>query len=387
MKNIAIVLAGGSSQRCGFDKLFENKLDVPVIEQTLSVFQKSEVVDEVLVVLSMANFGKGADLRDHFSKITKILPGGDERFESFRGAMDYVYQAYGENVRLIVHNGANPHLSLEDLAAGVEVAQTHKNVIFGYFSPNAIKQVRDGQVTQFLDRADIFETQTPQISDKDTFVKAIEYYADQDRTNFIPKDEAELIALIGEEVFVYECDPANKKVTYASDFSDMGHGRIGVGEDSHRFAPSFNPEKPFRLAGVDMSEGKLTSDGNSDGDIILHALCNSLLSAFGDKTFDPIAAPLCAAGDTSSLTYWEATKAYTKEHYGDFKIRQVVVSLEGLRPKLSVSHETIQSALVELLQLEPRNVGLTYTTGEGLTDFGKGLGMRSLVTLVVSCEA
>lgn len=383
MKNIAIVLAGGSSQRCGFDKLFENKLGIPVIEQTLSVFQKSEVIDEVIVVLSMANFARGGKLRDRFDKVTKVLPGGDERFESFRGAMDYVYQAYGENVRLVVHNGANPNLSLEDLSAGITLAEKQKNVIFGYFSPNSIKQVRDGKVEQFLDRSEIFETQTPQISDKDTFVRAIEHYSELERTNFVPNDEAELISMVGEEISVYECSPSNTKVTYASDFSGMGNGRIGVGEDSHRFADKFDPEKPFRLAGVDMSEGKLTSDGNSDGDIILHSLCNALLSAVGDKTFDPIAAPICKAGDTNSLSYWQATRDHVRQSHGDFKIKQIVVSLEGAQPRLSGKHEVIQKALAELLSLDIDKVGLTYTTGEGLTDFGEGLGMRSLVTLVI----
>ena len=375
MKNIAVILAAGSSKRCGFDKLLTEDFGIPVLERTLALFSASESIDEIILVSSAENFDQATVYKDQFSKITKVLPGGSERFESFQMAMNYLYTSSAQNCRVIVHNGANPNLLASELEEGIALSQTQKNVIFGYFTPNSIKQVRDRKVVQLLDRSEIFETQTPQISDKDTFVRALEVYADGNRKR--PKDEAELLSMIGEEISVYECSPQNQKVTFASDFEKLG-GKIliGIGEDSHRFADSFETDKPFRLGDIDVSGNKLTSDGNSDGDVILHTLCNALLSAFGDQTFDRIADPICKAGDTNSSSYLKATLDHIQKNYGNFQIQQIQISLEGAQPRISPHHEKITKSLSKLMNTKIDQIGLTYTTGEGLTDFGEGLGIR-----------
>ncbi len=232
MKNIAVVVAGGSSTRCGFDKLFTDKFGKPVIEQTLSIFEKSEKIDGIVLVLSEKNLAKGYDLQKQFSKVEKVLLGGRERCYSVKNAIDYL-QDNDEKMRVIVHSGANHRLKLYDLEKGIELADEKKNVVFGYFSPNSIKKVVDGEVVEFLDRDEIFETQTPQISDLETFGKAFDFIDSRSplrettirdcnaKTRLIdslPRDEAELLDLIDEKIFVYECCPSNTKMTYASDF-------------------------------------------------------------------------------------------------------------------------------------------------------------------------
>ena len=65
-----------------------------------------------------------------------------------------------------------------------------------------------------MDRDEIFETQTPQISDLETLLRAV------DNLKVVPRDEAELLNSINEEIFVYECSPKNFKITTDEDFSD-----------------------------------------------------------------------------------------------------------------------------------------------------------------------
>jgi|GEM_PF-200573 len=160
--------------------------------------------------------------------------------------------------------------------------------------------------------------------------------------------------------------------------------KIGIGEDSHRFADTFDFQKPFRLGGIDVSEDQLSSDGNSDGDLILHSLCNALLSAHGDKTFDPIAAPICKAGDTNSQSYLTATLEHLTINHQPFTIHQLLISLEGSQPRIAPKHEAIVNNLATLLNIKPERIGLTYTTGEGLSDYGKGLGMHCHVLVTLS---
>ncbi len=369
MKNIAIILGAGKSLRCGFDKILHEHQGASALEKCLKTFSECESIDDIWVVHS-----DDQSISIEAEKLKGFIPGGEERFFSVKNALEHCKTVYPENVRVIVHNAANPHLSVHDLKAGIKKAEITKNVIFGGFTPNSIKKVENGKVTQYLKRSEIFETQTPQISDLATFTKALHKVEDKDP---IPKDEAELLDLIGETVYVYECDPRNTKITHASDFATGV--KIGIGEDAHKFASDFDPKKPFRLGGIEVSGGLLSSDGNSDGDIILHALCNALLSAFGDKTFDPIADPVCRAGDTHSESYLKATL----EHLGMVHILQVLISLEGAQPKIAPHHDAIQTHLAKLLEIKTSQIGLTYTTGESLSEVGKGLGMRGFVIVIV----
>ena len=102
------------------------------------------------------------------------------------------------------------------------------------------------------------------------------------------------------------------------------------------------------------------------------------------KTFDPIATPLCRSGITDSAVYLEKVLEKITEKFPNFSINNLVISLEGKFPKLAPKHENIQENIARLLGLEIDQVGLTYTTGEELTDFGKGLGLRCLVQILVN---
>ena len=366
-------MAAGNSTRCGFDKLLAELGNQSVLERSIQTFMDCELVDEIWVA------GKTIEPN---GKLKGSIEGGDSRFKSVSAGLEYCAGIYSQDVRIIVHNAANPHLTKTDLEAGITKAEKKQNIVFGFFSPNSIKQVQNGMVTNFLDRAEIFETQTPQISTLHTFMKALQCYDLQKDAE--PRDEAELLNLINEDIYVYECDTSNTKITFASDLTLPSQTKLGLGEDSHRFAADFIADKAFRLGGIDMSEGRLSSDGNSDGDLILHSLCNALLSAFGDKTFDPIAAPICAAGDTNSASYLQATLEHLAIHHQPFTINQLLISLEGAQPRLAPQHEKIVHNLAQLLSINSNKIGLTYTTGEGLSDYGKGLGMHAYVLLTLT---
>lgn len=388
MKNVALIMAAGNSSRCGFDKLLTQLNQITVLEKTLSTFQNCEAIDEIWVI------GKDTEI---LGKIKGSITGGHSRFESVKNGISHCQAFYDQEIRIIVHNAANPFLLPADLNNGLKQAKDKENLIFGFFTPNAIKSVnKEGIVNNIIDREQIFETQTPQISTLSNFSQALEVFrvrtlnsnitSEFELKNQEPKDEAELLFLLEQAIHVFECSPTNTKITYATDFSlnQTDHNfRLGMGEDSHKFADKFEADKPFRLGGVDVSAGRLSSDGNSDGDLILHALCNALLSAVGDKTFDPIAAPICKAGETKSTAYLAATLKYLKTNGHSLNIQQVLISLEGLQPRIAPQHDAIVHNLATLLAINTSQIGLTYTTGEGLNDCGKGLGMNAKVIVTV----
>lgn len=405
MKNIAIILAAGNSKRCGFDKLFTEKFGEPVINQTCKVFQQCEKIDEILLVVNSermdpclrGNEGetfakvrtqdssspdlktKTTLLQKQFSKISNILSGGTERFFSLEKAVQSLKNR--ENCRLIVHNGANPNLKISDLEKGITLAEKRKNVIFGFFTKDSIKRIAEGKVVEMLNRDEIFQTQTPQISDLKTFINAFGEFNEKDIKT--PRDEAELLGTIGEEIFVYECCPSNQKITFPQDFEANNSFRIGVGEDSHHFAKKHDPNKPLTLGGV-VFEDVLSVKANSDGDVILHALCNAILSAVGEKTLDSFAGKMCQEGITDSQKYVKKALKIAKEQFPNFEIKNVICSLECKTPRIKPKHEAIIDNCAKILDLSKDQIGLTYTSGEDLSDFGKGLGVRCLVEILIT---
>ena len=378
MKNIAVILAAGSSTRCGFNKLTTDRFGPPVLNQTLQIFQQCEVIDEILLVGPKPH----SETIRQFTKIKNIIDGGNDRFSSFQTALAYLEKQESNNCRIIVHNGANPKLKISDLEAGIQFSGDKKNVIFGFFTPNSIKKVVDGKVIEFLNRDEIFQTQTPQISDLDTFTKALNFPKINEKNI---RDEAELLKLIDEEIFIYECCQSNTKITFSHDFpsNNMPASLIGIGQDSHRFAEIFVSQKPVILGGIPFPESQKSFEANSDGDVIFHALCNAILSSVGEKTLDTFAAVMCKNGLTNSQYYLEKALEIAQQKKPDFSIKNCIISLEALVPKIAAKHDLIQENIANRLNLKKEQVGLTYTTGEGLSDFGKGLGVNCLVEILL----
>ncbi len=393
MKNIAIILAAGNSTRCVFDKLFSDQFGTPVIAQTLAVFEKCEEIDEIVLVVNQNQFSnsKSQIINYKFRKIKDVIIGGEERFQSLKNAIVLLEKSEKENARILVHNGANPFITSEEITEAIKLAEKKKNVIAGFFTPNSIKKVQNGKVINFLDREEIFETQTPQISDLETFVRAIKNVNPESP---LPRDEAELLTQINEEIYVYECSSKNQKITFSTDFPFQTEGavtsprlpstyKIGIGEDSHQFTTQFNLEKPITLGGIKFPNCTKSFEANSDGDVIFHALCNAILSSVGAKTLDTFADEMCKSGITDSAKYVKKSLAIAKEKFLNFQIKNVAISLECKIPKIAPAHDQIQENVAQILDLKKDQVGLTYTTGEELTEFGKGNGVRCLVEVLV----
>ncbi|MBQ4424625.1 MAG: 2-C-methyl-D-erythritol 2,4-cyclodiphosphate synthase [Lachnospiraceae bacterium] len=144
-----------------------------------------------------------------------------------------------------------------------------------------------------------------------------------------------------------------------------------IGQDSHRFEET--PGKPLILGGVLFPEEPCGLLANSDGDVILHAVTNALSGVTGRNILGAAADAVCRAGGTDSRLYLAEAMKDLKAMGGC--VRHLSVSIEAARPKIAPRTEEIKASLAALLDTEPAHIGLTATTGEGLTDFGRGLGI------------
>lgn len=152
---------------------------------------------------------------------------------------------------------------------------------------------------------------------------------------------------------------------------------VGIGQDSHRF--DAEGKKGLIIGGVELAnETKL--EGNSDGDVVLHAVFNAISSALGGRSISITADPMCLEqGITDSREYLKVL--VSQMITAGYRVNNISLSIECKRPKIEPIVNDMKGALSELLQVESGRIGITATSGEGLTDFGRGEGVQCLVTV------
>lgn len=151
--------------------------------------------------------------------------------------------------------------------------------------------------------------------------------------------------------------------------------RVGLGQDSHPFEPD-GSAKPLILGGV-LFPGHPGLRANSDGDVVLHALFNALSQAIGGRSLGVYADPLCARGVTDSKAYLQV--ALDMVSRAGYTIGNVGVSIEAYRPRIEPMAEQMKESIAGLLGISADQVGITATSGEGLTAFGRGEGVQAFV--------
>ncbi len=152
---------------------------------------------------------------------------------------------------------------------------------------------------------------------------------------------------------------------------------VGIGQDSHRFLVK-KDEKKCMVGGLHFPDvpGLLA---DSDGDVILHAICNAITSITHVPILGEIAPKLCQKGFFDSSLY--VKKAL--ETLEGKTISHVAISIEGKRPRFQKKSAMIREKVAQLLQIHVAYVGITFTSGDELTSFGRGEGLQCFCTMTV----
>ena len=138
--------------------------------------------------------------------------------------------------------------------------------------------------------------------------------------------------------------------------------RIGYGEDAH----ALRAGRPLVVGGITVPESPVGAVAHSDGDVLLHALSDALLStaALGDigKYFPPSDAQFKDMDSSDILAH----VLELLSGRGKVTLHNVAVVVTLDAPKLGKLRDEIQSNVARLLNLEQGQVGITFKTSEGL---------------------
>jgi 2-C-methyl-D-erythritol 2,4-cyclodiphosphate synthase len=153
--------------------------------------------------------------------------------------------------------------------------------------------------------------------------------------------------------------------------------KTGIGQDSHAFEDESG--KALILAGVTFEYDKGLR-GNSDADVVLHSLTNAISCITGRNILGKIADELCQQGVTDSREYLQCAL----NDLSGWQIDHIAISLECLEPKISPQIKKMKDSIAKQCNISANDVGITATTGEGLTAFGRGQGIQALTIITVS---
>jgi len=152
--------------------------------------------------------------------------------------------------------------------------------------------------------------------------------------------------------------------------------RIGIGTDVHRLVAGHS----LRVAGLDWPDEELGLEGHSDGDVVLHAICDSLLSAAGlgdlGSNFGT-AEPEWAGAASDDLL----AETLRRVRAAGWEVGNVACQLIGNRPKFSGRRQEAEHRLSRRHGITV-SISATTTDGLGLTGRGEGLAAISTAMLV-----
>lgn len=206
----AIIVASGSSQRMGFDKLLADIEGKPVLQRSVEAFLAVPDIKQIIVVCPEERW-KQIGIQDE--RINRV-DGGDTRQNSVNAGID----ALGEGIELVaIHDGARPLVSPADIEQCIATAKEYGAATLAKPATETMMRAdEDGFSTKRVDREQIWFMETPQVFEYDQLAKAAQYTRSE---NLNCTDEVSALQTIGGRVKFIEPNSPNIKITTPSDLA------------------------------------------------------------------------------------------------------------------------------------------------------------------------
>jgi 2-C-methyl-D-erythritol 4-phosphate cytidylyltransferase/2-C-methyl-D-erythritol 2,4-cyclodiphosphate synthase len=317
----------------------------------------------------------------------KTVSGGFRRQDSVLAGVE---QTDPSCTVVMIHDGARPfpppvsQTILMDASRG-------EGIVFGLPVVDSLRRapLANGkhQVTEPVDRTNLWSAQTPQIAPRAMVLQALH---DAEAKGVTVTDEAEALGLISVPVKFELGSKQNIKVTYPSDFDEAEdflvrrasmvaprRTRIGSGHDVHKLVEG--RRLVLGTVTIPHSHGLL---GHSDADAVVHALCDALLNAIGEEdigTLFPDTDQSLANAD--SHVFLRAVMERVKA--SGLSVGNVSIVVLAESPKLKPYKQAMRTALAELLECKPSDVGVAAGTMEGMGPVGRGEAIEVHATVLL----
>jgi 2-C-methyl-D-erythritol 4-phosphate cytidylyltransferase len=209
----AIIVAAGSSERMGFDKLFALVSGKPVIAHTIAAFEHTDCVDEIILVGRAESLGELGKTFGQPTKVKNVVAGGAERSDSVRAGLDHINP---KSDFVAVHDAARPLVTPEKITRVFEICRTSGGAatLAEPINDTLKRADVDLAVKESVDRSGIYAMQTPQVFARKLLEEAYQLVA---KKNVLVTDEVSAVELLGRKVVLVPNHDFNFKITYPRD--------------------------------------------------------------------------------------------------------------------------------------------------------------------------
>jgi 2-C-methyl-D-erythritol 4-phosphate cytidylyltransferase/2-C-methyl-D-erythritol 2,4-cyclodiphosphate synthase len=378
-RSVAVVLlAAGKGERLGAKapKAFVELAGKSLLEHSVFRALATENLKQLIIAVPESHLTQTLEFEKQLSNQgvdIRVVVGGATRQQSVSESLAVL----GGGIDIVLVHDSARSLASTDLFNRVAQAvfENQIGVIPALHVADTIKRYKGDVIQETIERSDLVRAQTPQGFPASVLVAA-HVGATQEFT-----DDAALIQSIGGTVMMIPGEEQAMKITTAEDFERaqtylLAHARTGIGSDAHRY--SEDKTKTLYLGGLEWP-GELALEGHSDGDVISHAIVDSLLSAanLGDigSNFGVDRPEYSGA---SGEVFLKATLELLKDQ--DFEPVNVSVQLIGNRPKLAPRRLEVETHLGAIIGAP---VSVSATTTDGMGFLGSDEGLAAVATSLV----
>jgi 2-C-methyl-D-erythritol 2,4-cyclodiphosphate synthase len=156
--------------------------------------------------------------------------------------------------------------------------------------------------------------------------------------------------------------------------------RVGLGFDAHRLVAG----RPLRLGGVEVPHGR-GLEGHSDGDCVLHAVCDALLGASGEGDMGrhfPSKDPRWRG--VASRDFLQEVRRLVRA--AGYSLVNLDVTIVAQEPTLAPHLDAMRGTIAAILGVEAAQVSVKAKSTDHLGALGRGEGIAALATALLEKE-
>jgi 2-C-methyl-D-erythritol 4-phosphate cytidylyltransferase/2-C-methyl-D-erythritol 2,4-cyclodiphosphate synthase len=393
----AIVPAAGRGERfasaasLSIPKQYTSLRGKSVLEWSLRALLTEPRIHRIVVVLAAGDERWSEVARNLDSPKLLTAIGGAQRQDSVMNGLEYLASSVLADDWILVHDAARPCLRARDLSALVDALEKNPRSAAGDIGGVVLaapivdtikRELANGLET--VDRAGLWRALTPQVFAYAQLRKALQ---DAASAGLAVTDEAQAMQRLGIRAALVPGSPFNIKVTRAEDLEmaaailKMGESsqmRIGQGVDVHAFGAGDH----VVLGGVRIAHAQGII-AHSDGDVVIHALCDALLGAMGDGDIGqhfPDSDPRYRGAD--SRVFLRVVAQRMKSAGLHLVNADITVLAEA--PRIGAHRSAMAANLAQDLQVAATAINIKATTTELLGFVGRREGIAAMASVLLS---
>ena len=373
---VALLVAGGRGKRFGgvTPKQYVKLLGVSLLRRCLKIIGSHPRIKYIRVVIHPDDTQLYKEATKGITLLEPVL-GGDERQESVCLGLKSYKKLNPQYV--LIHDAVRPFITHDIIDAVLTSLDSQcLAVIPGLIVKDSLKRVKNNKVITSVDRAHLWQAQTPQGFNYKTIMEAHESMMGLALT-----DDAAIAEKNGVSVEVIEGVIENFKVTTPQDLSrgekflilngEKKLMRVGLGVDVH----GFKPGKSVTLCGIEIPFNK-SLKGHSDADVAMHAITDALLGAVGAGDIGLIFPPTDPKWkNCKSEIFLNRADAEVKQRGG--KIINIDLTIICEKPTISAYRDQMQKNIARILDINDAKVNIKATTTEQLGFTGREEGIAA----------